>query len=201
MEMSIKKRIFLIVMSSLLLVTVSYAWINDVQQQKGRYMTFLFNETNKGVISSGDLEVSLYYDTTGEDDFKPTNDVVVSFEDFAPGDRKKFRADIKNVGTTPMYLRMFFSNISCEAEAILDFVDVGTSSFANFPDSILTPALVERNLGRDMSAGSVSLVDNLEIPPDGQTVSIYFYVMFSRSATDDTSGTTFTIGSVNFAAI
>jgi len=148
--MSMKKRIFLMVLSLLLLVTVSYAWINDLRQPEGKYMTFSFVD-NKAHISSGDMDVKLYYDTDGENNFVDMTNLIeageevtpVSFKDFAPGDQKKFRADITNNSSAPMYLRMFFSNIVCGSEEMLEYVEIGTNGYTNFPNSILPPPLVE----------------------------------------------------------
>ena len=206
--MSIKKRIFVISYSLLLLVTVSFAWINDLQQPEGRYMTFSFTG-NEAIISSGDISVSLSYYSTEEEKFVDMTNIIESgdesisaiFNDFAPGDNKRFRADITNNSTAPMYLRMFFSSIVCESPDMLEFVEIGTNGYSDFPGSILTPPLMEKTLKQGMSDGSFSLVDNLQIPPDGHTVSVYFYVALSRNATDSTSGKEFTLGSINFAAI
>ena len=47
------------------------------------------------------------------------------------------------------------------------------------------------------------LVDSVEIPPnnDGQPVSIYFYVLFSASGSENLEDMTFSIGTINFLTI
>jgi len=52
-----------------------------------------------------------------------------------------------------------------------------------------------------LSEGSFTLIESAEIPAGGQKISIYFYVTFSRAATEALSGQEFTIGSINFMAI
>jgi len=206
--MTLKKRIMLLVFSLLLFVTFSFAWINDLQNPTGRYMTFSFGE-KKAFITSNELEVKLYRDMTGNNDFEDMTESIdpdvasplFEFSDFAPGVQQKFRADIINTSDTPLALRVVLSNIICDNVEMRKHLEIGTSGYEGFPSSIITPKLEEKTLADGLSEGSFTLIESAEIPSGGQKISIYFYVTFSRAATEALSGQEFTIGSINFMAI
>lgn len=206
--MSAKRRCIIAIFSLLLCIGISFAWINDLQAPSGRYMEFVFKDGN-AAISANDIEVKLYRDLTGDDDFAEINadssdGGILNISDFAPGSRQKFRADIvnQNENGVSLSLRIVLSDVVCENTDMQKYLEIGANGFENFPDTVMTPSVRSRTLDQGLDGGSFVLIDSVEIPPNnGEPVSIYFYVMFSRTATEVFADQQFTIGSINFIAV
>lgn len=197
-------RIIVSVLALFMCVTLCFAWIEEIDQIKGRYMEFRMTE-GKAVVASAELDVKLYKDADGLDHYEDITKELEGgdhtqlsrFENFAPDSRQKFRADISNTATVPVYVHMVLSGIVCEDVELQKNLVVGTSGFGGFPTSYLPPALVSDSLYNGMSNGNFSLLQGAEIPPQ-TTISVYFYIIFSHEATEELSNKSFTIGSINF---
>ena len=200
-------KIVLSVLCLLLCVSLCFAWIDEIDQVIGRYMQFFMKEGN-AVVASANLDVTLYKDATGEDDYVDITKVLeqgdttplTHFSNFAPGSRQKFRADIKNTADVPVYVHMVLSDIVCSNADLQQHLIVGTSGFGGFRAPYLPPELVSNSLKDGMNDGNFSLMQGAEIPPDS-TISVYFYVIFSENATEALANTNFKIGSINFLTV
>lgn len=206
--MSNRKKIIISIFSLALCILVTFAWINELQNPEGRVLALRFNDA---AIASSDLEVRLSVNVEGEiyNDITKLHDKeaepdLESYDDFAPGSRKKFRVDITNRSTSAVNLRLILSDIICENEELRRSVIIGTNGFDGFNATYPAPA-VQNNVLADglTSAGSFVLVDGVEIPPDNadHPVSIYFYVMFSAAGTELLEDTSFSIGTINFLTL
>lgn len=206
--MTNKKKLIISIFSLLLCVLVSFAWINELQNPEGRVLALRFNEA---AVATSELEVKLSVNV--EDDIfdnitqyrdEVSDPVLESYENFAPGSRKKFKVDITNLSDSPMSLRLILSDIICENEELKDSIIIGTNGFDGFNSDYPAPTVQNKMLsdGIDSSGGFV-LVDCVEIPPKNidKPVSIYFYVLFSASGSENLEDMTFSIGTINFLTI
>ena len=201
------KRLIVPVIMLFLCISLTFAWINELQNPAGRYLNFVF-EDGKAVVTDTDIEVRMYRDVTGADNFEDITEMFVSdslknlavIENFAPGARQKFKVEITNTGDIPLSLQMVLSNITCESELLQKYLIVGTGGFEGFTAEYPAPALWQDTMKNCLDGESISLVDGAVVP-DNATVTIYFYVMFSRTATEEVADCNFTIGSVNFIAL
>ena len=108
--------------------------------------------------------------------------------------------EITNTGAIPLSLQMVLSNIVCESLELQEVLVVGTGGFEGFTAEYPAPALVQDTMKNSLVGESIILVDGAVVPAD-KTVTIYFYIMFSRTATETVSDCNFTVGSVNFIAL
>ncbi len=205
--MDILKRIIVPVIMMLLCLTLTFAWINELQNPEGRYLNFVF-EDGKAVVTDTDIEVKLYRDVTDSDDFEDITEPFATdsmesltvIENFAPGARQKFKVEITNTGGIPLSLQMVLSNIICDNESLQENLIIGTGGFEGFTAEYPAPSLWQDTMKNCLVGESISLVDGAVVPADTM-VTIYFYVMFSRSATEEIADCNFTFGSVNFIAL
>ena len=203
------KKIIISVFSLALCILISFAWINELQNPMGRVLSLQLQEAT---VAKGDLSVSLSVvneeDKTSEeitklieDETKPN---LAAYENFAPGSRKKFRVDIKNSSAASVRLRVILSDIICESEELRKSIIIGTNGFEGFDANYPAPAVQNQMLseGMDSSNGFV-LVDCVEIPPMNteEPVSIFFYVMFSASGSENLEDMTFSIKKINFLTL
>ena len=201
------KKLIVPVITILLCLTATFAWINELQNPKGRYLNFELKD-GKAVVTDTDIEVKMYRDMTGADDFEDitapfANDSLenlVNINNFAPGARQKYKVEITNTGDIPLSLQMVLSNITCADEELQEYLVVGTGGFEGFTAEYPAPDLVQDTMKNSLDGESILLVDGAVVPAD-KTVTIYFYVMFSRTASETVSNCDFTIGSVNFIAL
>jgi len=201
------KKLIIPVITILLCLTATFAWINEIQNPKGRYLNFEF-EDGKAVVTDTDIEVKLYRDATGADDFEDitapfANDSLgnlVAIENFAPGARQKYKVEITNTGNIPLSIQMVLSNITCGDLDLQEFLVVGTGGFEGFTAEYPAPDLRQDTMRNSLEGESIVLVDGAVVPAD-KMVTIYFYIMFSRAATEAVSNCNFTVGSVNFIAL
>lgn len=206
--MSNRKKIIISILSLALCVFVTFAWINELQNPKGRVLALRFNDA---AIATSDLEVRLsvnvvdeiYSDITKPYDKEAEPDLE-AYEDFAPGSRKKFKVDITNLSKHPVNLRLILSDIICDNEELRNCIIIGTNGFDGFTVDYPEPAVQNQALANGLTdAGSFVLVDSVAIPPNnaGNPVSIYFYVMFSAAGTELLEDTSFSIGTINFLTL
>ena len=206
--MSNKKSIIISVFSLALCVLVTFAWINELQNPEGRVLALRFNEAS---VATSELEVKLSVNVEDEvyDDItRPYDDdntqELETYNEFAPGSRKKFKVDITNLSTSSVTLRVILSDIICENEELRDSIVIGTNGFAGFDSNYPAPAVQNKRLSDGIdAAGGFSLVDSVEIPPHNvdKPVSIYFYVLFSAAGSENLENMSFSIGTINFLTL
>jgi hypothetical protein len=206
--MSNKKSIIISVFSLAFCVLVTFAWINELQNPEGRVLALRFNEAS---VANSELEVKLSVNVEDEvcDDItRPCDDddtqELETYDEFAPGSRKKFKVDITNLSTSSVTLRVILSDIICENEELRDSIVIGTNGFAGFDSNYPAPAVQNKRLSDGIdAAGGFSLVDSVEIPPHNvdKPVSIYFYVLFSAAGSENLENMSFSIGTINFLTL
>lgn len=206
--MSNRKKIIISIFSLALCVLVTFAWINEVQNPEGRVLALRFNDA---AIATSELVVKLsanIQDEVFEDITKLCDEVpdmeLESYNDFAPGCRRKFKVDIINLSEYSVNLRLILSDIVCDNEELRNNIIIGTNGFEGFDTNYPAPMVQNQNLANGLTeSGSLILVDNVEIPPQNEDnpVSIYFYVMFAATGTELLEDTSFSIGTINFLTI
>lgn len=206
--MSNRKKIIISIFSLLTCVLVTFAWINELINPRGRYLTLRLENS---AVASSDLEVrlsvnvedELYEDITSirNEESEPDLD---TFENFAPGSRKKFRLDIANLSEASVNLRLILTDIICDHQELRECIIIGTNGFAGFTDDYPAPSVQTQSLAVGMDASSsFVLLDHVEIPPDNKDnpVSIYFYVMFAAAGSEQLEDTSFAIQTINLLTI
>lgn len=206
--MSNRKKLIISIFSLLLCVLVTFAWINELQNPKGRVLALRMNDA---AVASSELEVKLSVNTDADiftDITKMCDDIpeqeLESFDDFAPGTRKKFKVDITNLSSSVLTLRVILSDIQCPEQELRDCVIIGTNGFEGFTTEYPAPLVQNKTLSDGMDAASnFVLIDTLQIPPHNvdEPVSVYFYVMFSAAGSELLENTSFSIGTINFLTI
>ena len=203
-----RKKLIISIFSLALCVAVTFAWINELQNPSGRVLTLRLNDAS---VATSELEVKLQVNV-GEDKFDDITKLcddgsereLESYDDFAPGSRKKFKVDITNLSTSPVTLRMILSEIVCDNKELQESIVIGTNGFDGFDSNYPAPTVQNKRLadGIDASGGFV-LVDSVEIPPNNvdKPVSIYFYVIFSASGSENLENMSFSIGTINFLTL
>lgn len=206
--MSNRKKIIISIFSLALCVLVTFAWINELQNPEGRVLALRFNDA---AVATSELEVKLFVNVEDEiysditkmyDEDNPQE--LESYQDFAPGSRKKFRVDITNLSSSPVLLRVLLSDIICDNQELRESIIIGTNGFAGFNTTYPAPLVQNKVLADGLTeAGSFTLVDGVEIPPDNaaEPVSIYFYFMFSATGTELLEDTSFSVGTINFLTL
>lgn len=206
--MSNGKKLMISILSLLTCVFVTFAWINEMQNPEGRVMALRLNDAS---VASSELMVKLYANVTDnafEDITKLCDESdakeLESYDNFAPGSRKKFRVDITNLSDSALTLRMLLSDIICENEELQNSIIIGTNGFDGFTAEYPPPAVENKVLADGMdSSSSFTLIDHVQIPPHNvdDPVSVYFYVMFSASGSENLEEQTFSIGTINFLTL
>ena len=203
-----RKKIIISMLSLALCVLVTFAWINELQNPHGRILTLRLNDAT---AANSELDVKLFvnveenvFDDITRIQTEGDEPELECYDDFAPGSRKKFRVDITNLSDASVTLRMILSDIICEDTELQESIIIGTNGFAGFDSNYPAPTVQNKRLadGMDDSGGFV-LVDGFEIPPNNidKPVSIYFYVMFSASGSENLEDMTFSIGVINFLTL
>ncbi|MBE6984544.1 MAG: hypothetical protein E7434_02805 [Ruminococcaceae bacterium] len=203
--MSNRKKIIISILSLTLCILVTFAWINELQNPAGRVMAL---RLENAAVATSELKVKLSVNVEDEifDDITrlceevPEKELEV-YDDFAPGERKKFKVDITNLSTSSVRLRLILSDIICEDAELQDNIIIGTNGFSGFDSSYPAPTVQNQRLSDGMDdAGGFTLVDIVEIPPE-KPVSIYFYVMFSAAGSENLEDMNFSIGTLNFLTV
>lgn len=206
--MSNGKKLLISILSLLTCIFVTFAWINEMQNPEGRVMALRLNDAS---VASSELMVKLYSNVEGDafeditklyDESDPQE--LESYDNFAPGSRKKFRVDLTNLSDSPLTLRMILSDIVCEDEELRECIIIGTNGFAGFTAEYPQPAVENKVLSEGMDASSsFTLIDHVQIPPNNADapVSVYFYVMFSAAGSENLEEHTFSIGTINFLTL
>ncbi len=202
-----RKNLIISIFSLLLCVLITFAWFNDEKYFEGRVMEF---GLQNAAIADSELLITLSADV-GKDKFEDMTQIykegepakdLENFEDFAPGQRQRFRVDITNKSTTAVRLRMILSEIICENEELQECIIIGTNGFEGFDTNYPAPLVQNQLLSEGIDEGGYfNLVDLVEIPPNEKTVSIYFYVMFTASGSGNLEDQTFSIGKINFLTV
>jgi len=179
----------------LLVVSVSFAWMLQVDDSLLRYLLIDYTQQNGNslVVASHDIEMSILKqideDTFGE----TTEDLVIS--EMIPGNAQTFRIRIKNHSQDTINLRLSIANVSGDlvtertddkTGTMLDVLFISMRGGIGYiGNNLVTPSLYKR-LNQDSTYNatsntySVVLFSALEVPPtegDGYVeLNCYFYL-------------------------
>lgn len=186
----------------LLCITLSFAWMMEIDTPVGRYVDFHFN--NNVYVAPNDLDVKLFSVENGvETDitnlYKADGDnVFFTAQNFAPGDYKMFIIKLKNKTSLDMSMAINFSNVSADSDDFYQNINIGIASTKGFVSPYTPPTIADFYVSDRLSGSTVRFIDKLTIPPNNTEVEIKFYVMLSRSATNTVQDKEFKIGTLNF---
>ena len=207
-KLSITTFIFL-----LLTITISFAWMIELEGPKGDTIIYQFDDSIH--VSPNNLKIDVQFEEDGV--YKPlystdnqTNSLA-SFRNSAPGDVIKFSVKINNLTEDTIETSIVFSEISSSIEDFYNYISIGIFSVSGFDRKHPAPSyeefLITDRMDKDSSGNliiedqnSVLFLENLKIPPKGQEVEIKFYVRFNsiRESQNHLQNQWFTIGKMNF---
>lgn len=179
----------------LLVISVSFAWMLQVDDSLLRYLILDYTQQNGKslVVASQDIEMTILRQV-GEDNFGETNEELVISE-LIPGNAQTFRIRIKNHSQSTVNLRLSIANVSGDLVTERTEENTGTMLDALFismrggigyiGNNLVAPSLYKR-LNQDSTYNSVNntysvlLFSALEVPPtegDGYVeLNCYFYL-------------------------
>lgn len=192
--------LFVNIISLILLVTVSFAWITEIETQFSKYFELKYNEL---YISPTEVEVKLYVSENGtnRDITKlDSTTAVYTATNVEPGEYTLFVLKLTNKSDVAMNVAVNFTNI-VGSEAFHKFINIGVSYVNGFTDQYPAPPIEDFFLDQRLTGGTVSLIDSMTLPPyeaDGKNmIEIKFYIRLSHEATNDLQNKSFALGTIN----
>lgn len=201
----------------LLCITLSVAWMTELDSQEGRFLYLRYD--NKLYSAANELDAQLLLvetkvengatqevltDITNRYDDDPTAPLL-STENFAPGDYKAFALRLQNKTNASMSVAINLAKIEGDA-LFYDYMNVGISNATGFTEDCPAPMIEEFAVADRINSGAVILDNMLLLPPTedpelkDNVVEIRFYVRFSHEATNELQNKTFKIGVINVIA-
>ena len=184
----------------LLLVTVSFAWITEIETQISKY--FELNYENL-YISPTEVDVKLYVCNNGTNTDITAIDrttAVYTAQNVAPGEYTLFVLKLTNKADVAMNVGVNFTNI-VGSEAFYPYINVGVSYVNGFSDEYPAPPIEDFFLDKRLKEGTASLIDDMVLPPfeenGANAVEIKFYIRLSHEATNDLQNKSFSLGTIN----
>lgn len=191
------------ILGLLLCITISFAWMLEIEVPHGRHVDFDFRD--QLFVVPDDLEVTLYYedsdgvrtDITDVYNSEGENSLL-TFENFAPGDAKLFAVKLKNMSELDMNLAITFSDVFSEHDDFNKYVNIGLISTKGFSYPYIAPTIEDFFVSDRLKGSSMTLVDGVILPPNEHEVEIRFYIKLSEKATNASQNKEFRIGLINF---
>ena len=181
-----------------LLITVSFAWITEIDTQIGKYFELNYE---KLYVSPTEVDVKLYREngTTDITELNGTSPVYTA-TNVAPGEYTLFVLKITNRAAVAMNVGVNFTNI-VGSDLFEEYINIGVSYVSGFNDTYPAPPIEDFYLNERLKEGTVSLIDSMLLPPyvsDGSNaVLIKFYIRLSHEATNNVQNQTFSLGTIN----
>ena len=201
-----KKKILLFInmISLLLLVTVSFAWINEINTEFSKFFELKYNSL---YISPTQVDVKLYrcennsnIDITQLD--KTT--AVYTATNVVPGEYSLYVLKLTNKADVAMNVAVNFTNIT-GSEIFYEFINIGVSYVNGFSDEYPAPPIEDFFLEDRLYDGAATLINDMLLPPyesgDANAVEIKFYIRLSHEATNELQSKTFSLGTINVITI
>ena len=192
--------LFVNIISLILLVTVSFAWITEIETQFSKYFELKYNEL---YISPTEVDVKLYVAKNGVNTDITTLDsttAVYTATNVEPGEYTLFVLQLTNKSDVAMNVAVNFTNI-VGSEAFYKFINIGVSYVNGFTDQYPAPPIEDFFLDQRLIGGTASLIDSMTLPPfetGGQNaIEIKFYIRLSHEATNDLQNKSFALGTIN----
>lgn len=214
-----KKLTITTIISLLLCISVSFAWMLDIVGPTGK--NIIFDLTDSLYVASEELNINISYEEDGvyKEVFKYENNVrnsenPLKFENQEPGSTQKFSIDIKNLSNVAVNISIVFSNIFADHEAFYDYIDIGLISINGYDSYLDVPKIEELTL-RDRLLNydaktfvfsstkpvSASLLNDVLIPANSEGINIKFYIRFNFNAINELQKLNFSIGKINFISV
>ena len=192
--------IFLNTITLLLIITVSFAWIPELDTQTGKYFELNYNNLS---ISPTEVDVQLFR-CEGSTNHNITQlnktSAVYTATNVAPGDYTLYVLKITNESDVAMNVGINFTNIGGET-AFYEFINIGISYVSGFSDEYPAPPINDFHLDERLLEGSATLIESMLLPPyesnGTNAVEIKFYIRLSHEATNAVQGKSFSIGTIN----
>lgn len=191
--------IYLNIVTLLLLITVSFAWINELEMKFGKY----FELNNTMYVSPTEVEVKLYLCQNGSNvDKTQLNGTtpVYTATNVAPGEYTLYVLKITNKANVAMNVGVNFTNI-VGSDTFYPYINIGVSYVNGFNDNYPAPPIEDFFLNQRLVEGAATLIDSMVLPPyetnGTNAVEIKFYIRLSHEATNELQNKTFSLGTIN----
>lgn len=192
--------LFVNIISLILLVTVSFAWITEIENQVGRFFELKYDSL---YVSPTEVDVKLYVCEDGSNtditEIDATSPVYTALN-VEPGEYTLYILKLTNKADVAMNVGVNFTNIS-GSEAFYPYINIGVSYMKGFSDDFPPPPIDDFYLSQRLIDGAITLIDSMLLPPyeegDTNAVEIKFYIRLSHEATNDLQNKTFGLGTIN----
>ena len=198
-----KKKAMLAVYIIMLCVTVSFAWILNVQNNMGQYLELKYGEeaAHKLSIASKDIEMMAYIQKDGDwiylgsskDQNQSGKLIQISPEDVIPNSSVPFRIRFKNTSGNTLKVKLTLSGVVCDKSLVADEIvyvgALGSDEYSRYTDTAITPPnvylalnaanFISEDIDGNTSTYDLVVYEAIDIPatPDGEYVELdcYFY--------------------------
>ena len=189
------------IITLILLISISFAWMTDVVAPSGHFPIFRFDKTL--YVASSDLDVDL--STEIDDEYVSIDNLrsngLFQNENLGPGSIQKYKLTITNNSSVTMNLSLVLSDISTSYKDFYKNIYIGIFSVSGFEGYYDAPKVNEFNLNDKIKDGSCNLVENCTLPNDKATVEIRFYIRIDYNATNDIQDQWFQVRKLNIVVI
>lgn len=195
-----KYLLFINVISLILLVTVSFAWIVEINSQEGRIFAMNFGQM---YIAPTEIGVELFVvnkdgTTTNKTQLNGTS-AVYTATNVQPGEYTLYILKLTNQSPITMNVGINFTNITKD-EAFYDYINIGVSHVSGFDTE--QPDIEDFFLSNRLHNGAATLLDSVLLPPkEGnttKTVEIKFYIRLSHETPNELQNKElFQLGTIN----
>lgn len=195
-----KKKIllYLNIVTLLLLITVSFAWINEIDTKLTKFFELNYSQL---YISPTKVKVELFrYDDNDDVEITDASGVFYNSTNVEPGDYTLYTLKITNESNAAMNVGINFTDIT-GTELMYEYINIGISYVNGFSNEFPAPPIDDFYVKDRLMEGTVPLVDSMLLPPyetgDKNMVEIKFYIKLSHEATIDVQDATFALGTIN----
>lgn len=200
-----------IVLVVILIVSASFAWITDQQVQYGRWVELRYDNDNLFVMAH-DIKASLFVkvrdnaanDDDNYQDYSGKDAPIFTTHEFAPGSYLQYRLDITSSSKMDTSIRIVFAGITTNSTEIAEKLVFGTTKYSGYWGTEKLPNHVVTTVSDKLNGNSFVFFENLTLPPMYETIryfSIYWYVFFDRTATNESAVKYFNIPHIYLLSI
>lgn len=179
-----KKFIYLSsIISMILLISISFAWMVNVIAPSGLNPMFKFDKTLS--VASTDISVDLYAEIDNDyvsfDDIELDNGLFAT-KNLGPGSIQKYKVNITNNTDVEMNMSLILSEISYSDIVLCESIYVGIFSTSGFEGYLNAPQVCEFNLSEKMENSSCILASHFTLPANYASVELRFYIRIDHNA-------------------
>jgi len=199
----------------LLCITLSFAWMTELDSKYGRYINLYYNNSLYSAAVEMDAQLYLLTEDEGQtgavtytditNRYEDAPDALFSTENFAPGEYRLFALKMQNKTKLPINVSINLAKI--EGDPLFwEHMNLGLLDSTGFNEDYAAPKIEEFPMAERATEGGDVTLANLLLPPTedaalgDNVVEIRFYIRFSHTAVNELQDKVFKIGVVNVMA-